>query len=98
MYSSIGEVVLSGKQVESLRLGYAMTVHKSQGSTIPCVIIVLPFQYMLNSRELLYTAITRASKECYMLTSMRTLKATIKKSSATVHHSNLIDMLKKEGS
>lgn len=96
-FDGIGKVLLSGKQVESLRLGYAMTVHKSQGSTIPCVIIVLPFQYMLNSRELLYTAITRASRECYMLTSMRTLKATIKKSSATVHHSNLIDMLKKEG-
>lgn len=96
-FDGIGKVLLSGKQVESLRLGYAMTVHKSQGSTIPCVIIVLPFQYMLNSRELLYTAITRASKECYLLTSMRTLKATIKKSSATVHHSNLIDFLKKEG-
>lgn len=95
-FDGIGKVLLSGKQVESLRLGYAMTVHKSQGSTIPCVIVVLPFQYMLNSRELLYTAITRASKECYLLTSMRTLKATIKKSSATVHHSNLINMLKGE--
>lgn len=73
-----------------------MTVHKSQGSTIPCVIIALPFQFVLNSRELLYTALTRASDECYLLTSMRTLKATVKKTSGSVNRVNLDYFLKRE--
>ena len=91
----IGRVALDNKDVNNIRLGYAITVHKSQGSTIPCVIIALPFQYMLNSRELLYTAITRSSKECYLATSMRTLKATVAKTSEAVHHSSLADLIKK---
>lgn len=92
-FDGIGRVLITKKEVNSIRLGYAMTVHKSQGSTIPYVIVMLPFQYMLNSRELLYTAITRSSKECYLLTSMKTLKATIAKTSETIYRSNLADML-----
>ena len=41
---------------------YAMTVHKSQGSEFDCVIVVLPEKTSpVLSRELLYTAITRAT-------------------------------------
>ena len=72
-----------------IELGYAITVHKAQGMTIKSVIVALPYQYMLNTKELLYTAITRASKSCYIVTSSRTLKATYKKSSDQVQRSNL---------
>ena len=72
-----------------IELGYSMTVHKSQGDTIKEVIVALPYQYMLNTRELLYTAITRAADECFIITSPRTLKATYKKSSDQVQRSNL---------
>ena len=41
---------------------YAMTVHKSQGSEFDCVIVVLPAKVSpVLSRELLYTAVTRAT-------------------------------------
>ena len=72
-----------------IELGYSMTAHKSQGDTIKAVIVALPYQYMLNTRELLYTAITRAADECFIITSPRTLKATYKKSSDQVQRSNL---------
>ena len=72
-----------------IELGYSMTSHKSQGSTIKAVIVALPYQYMLNTKELLYTAITRASDECFVITSPRTLRATYKKSSDQVQRSNL---------
>lgn len=63
--------------------------YNSQGDTIKEVIVALPYQYMLNTRELLYTAITRAADECFIITSPRTLKATYKKSSDQVQRSNL---------
>ena len=46
-----------------LRLAYAMTVHKSQGSEYPCVILVMhPTHYPMLQRNLLYTALTRAKR------------------------------------
>lgn len=45
-----------------LRLGFAITIHKSQGSTIDNVVTILDNQNMA-TRSLLYTAITRASKK-----------------------------------
>ena len=53
----------SFETAEELELAYAITVHKSQGSEYPVVII--PMYYcppMLMSRNLLYTAVTRARK------------------------------------
>ncbi|MCC4474210.1 ATP-dependent RecD-like DNA helicase [Limosilactobacillus reuteri] len=93
-FDGIGKVGLSDGELQAIQLGYAITVHKSQGSTIPCVIVALPFQYKLNSRELLYTAITRASKDAFLVTSPRTLTATIKKSSEKKHRDNLGALLK----
>lgn len=49
--------------VEELELAYAITVHKSQGSEYPAVIIpLLPGPKLLYNRNLLYTAVTRARK------------------------------------
>ena len=53
----------SFKQLEELELAYAMTIHKSQGSEYPAVILpVLSGPQMLLNRNLLYTAVTRARK------------------------------------
>ncbi len=52
---------------EELELAYAITVHKSQGSEYPAVIIpLLPGPRLLYNRNLLYTAVTRA-KKCLMI-------------------------------
>ena len=48
-------------QLEELELAYAVTVHKSQGSEYPAVIIPMyPGPRLLMNRNLLYTAVTRA--------------------------------------
>ena len=56
-------VEYTGKNLKELELAYAVTVHKSQGSEYPAVVI--PMYYgpsMLMNRNLLYTAVTRAKK------------------------------------
>ncbi|CAB3288534.1 putative Exodeoxyribonuclease V [Methanocaldococcus lauensis] len=52
---------------EKLEYAYAITTHKSQGSEFENVIFVLPKYYNI-SKELIYTAITRAKKKLYIIT------------------------------
>ncbi len=62
---SFGERTLSygPKDLGEISLAYAITIHKSQGSEYPCVVVVLDTQhYMLLQRNLLYTAMTRGRK------------------------------------
>jgi exodeoxyribonuclease V alpha subunit len=48
---------------DELDLAYALTVHKSQGSEYPAVVLVLhSSQYIMLQRNLFYTALTRAQK------------------------------------
>ena len=57
------EVEYSFKQMEELELAYAITIHKSQGSEYPAVVMpVWPGPRMLMNRNLLYTAVTRARR------------------------------------
>jgi exodeoxyribonuclease V alpha subunit len=57
------EVLYDFSELDELMLAYAMTVHKSQGSEYPCVILPLhTTHYPMLQRNLLYTAITRAKK------------------------------------
>ncbi|OYO86952.1 ATP-dependent RecD-like DNA helicase, partial [Lachnotalea glycerini] len=56
-------VSYSFKQLDELELSYAITIHKSQGSEYPAVVIpLLTGPRMLMNRNLLYTAVTRAKK------------------------------------
>lgn len=56
-------VTYTFKQTDELELAYAITVHKSQGSEYPAVVIpMFPGPRMLMNRNLLYTAVTRARK------------------------------------
>ena len=51
------------KQLDELELAYAITIHKSQGSEYPAVILpLLAGPKMLLNRNLLYTAVTRARR------------------------------------
>lgn len=60
----------SFKQLEELELAYAITIHKSQGSEYPAVVIpLLQGPRMLMNRNLIYTAVTRA-KKCVTLVGM----------------------------
>ena len=88
-FDGVGEVVVDNQDYKNIRLGYAVTVHAVQGLTIKGVVLALPFQYMLNTKGLLYTAITRSSKKCTIVTSPKTLMQTIKKDDKISEQTNL---------
>lgn len=71
-------VEYSFKQLDELELAYAITIHKSQGSEYPAVVIpLLGGPRMLMSRNLLYTAVTRARKCVTMVGSEQTFDAMV---------------------
>jgi exodeoxyribonuclease V alpha subunit len=58
----------SGSEIGNLELGYAITVHKSQGSEYPRVFFIShSTQATMHFRELLYTAMTRAKRELVVI-------------------------------
>jgi len=62
-YEDNKTVIYNFKQLEELELAYSITVHKSQGSEYPAVVIpLLSGSNFLLNRNLLYTAVTRAKK------------------------------------
>lgn len=63
-----GRVVYDELHLEQLELAYALSVHKSQGSQFPCVAIVVSEEHArFWTRKMLYTAITRAQKHCFII-------------------------------
>ena len=61
------EVVYWPDNYNQLDLAYAMSIHKSQGSEYKCVIIPLLGENRNLDRNLIYTGITRAKKECIVI-------------------------------
>lgn len=63
LFNGITEITYKKSEISSLSLAYATTIHKSQGSEYPWVIIPLLRSYRgMLSRKLLYTAVTRAKE------------------------------------
>ena len=84
------EVEYSFNQLDELKLSYATTVHKSQGSEFP--VVVMPIYWgppMLLTRNLLYTAITRAKKLVVLVGQERYLKTMIANNRVTKRYSSL---------
>ena len=72
-------MLVSRKTLQSeFSLAYAMTVHKSQGSEFKAVVIGFEKSWArLLQRNLLYTAVTRAKKECRIIGEMKTVDEAI---------------------
>ena len=85
------EVEYSSKELLELDLAYALTIHRSQGSEVPVVVLALhdTHNFMLE-RQLLYTAVTRAKKLLIVVGSKRALNIAIKRVRSTKRHTNLV--------
>ena len=80
---------------DELELAYAITVHKSQGSEYPAVIIpLLPGPKLLYNRNLLYTAVTRAKKCLTIVGSELTFQEMIENKSEQGRFTSLDERIK----
>ena len=71
------------REVDELSLSYATTIHKSQGSEYPCVVVPLHTQhFVLLQRNLLYTAITRGRKLVVLVGSQKALSMAVGRAEA----------------
>lgn len=84
-------------ELDELVLAYATTVHKSQGSEYPVVIIPLFTQHFtLLARNLLYTAITRAKKWCILIGQPKAIAIAVKNNKSGERLTLLSEFLTKE--
>ena len=87
-------VEYTGATLEELELAYAITIHKSQGSEYPAVIIpLLNAPRPLLNRNLLYTAVTRARKCVTIVGSENSVNEMIQNESEMKRNSGLVDSI-----
>ena len=81
-------------ELDELTLAYATTIHKSQGSEYPIVVMpVLMNHYVMLQRNLIYTGITRAKKICVMIGSKKALSYAISNMSVLKRNTMLKERL-----
>lgn len=81
---------------DNLALAYATTIHKSQGSEYPAVVIPLAMQhYALLQRNVLYTAVTRAQRLAILVTQPKALRAAIGNTRSARRNTTLVERLRR---
>lgn len=81
-------------EVEELQLAYAMSVHKSQGSEYPCVILLMvQSHYIMLQRNLLYTAVTRAKEKVLIVGSKNAVRTAVENDKTKRRYSLLAERL-----
>ena len=95
LFDDYRTVTYSFQMLEELELAYAVTIHKSQGSEYPAVVIpLLTGPRMLMNRNLLYTAVTRARSCVTLVGSPETFAQKIDNASEQTRYSGLYDRIR----
>lgn len=85
------------KDLGNLLLGYAISVHKSQGSTFDNAILVTPISHkFFTKRNLLYVGVTRARKRVFHVGDVGTVLYALKQSENIMRNTFLCDLLKSD--
>ena len=78
------------KEIYQLALAYAISVHKSQGSEYPALILPLTtHHYMMLQRNLLYTALTRGKQLVILIGMEKAVAMAVKNEEARTRHTSL---------
>ena len=87
-------VEYEGDELEQLTLAYASTIHKSQGSEYPAVIVILDSShYMMLQRNLVYTAITRAKGHVWVLSAPGAFSTAVRNNRSVRRYTRLTERL-----
>ena len=88
-------MVYERKEIDELHLAYAMSVHKSQGSEYPVIVMPLvPGHHIMLQRNLLYTAVTRAKERVILLGSKAALNTALANDRTRRRYSLLAERLR----
>jgi exodeoxyribonuclease V alpha subunit len=88
------EVVYDYGELDEISLAYAITIHKSQGSEFPAVVIPLAMQqYLLLQRNLIYTGITRGKKLVVLIGQRKAMAMAVKNNRTENRFSGLLARL-----
>jgi exodeoxyribonuclease V alpha subunit len=91
------DLVYEFSELDELELAYAITIHKSQGSEFPVVVIPLAMQqYLLLQRNLLYTGVTRGKRMVVLIGQKKALGTAVRNESTRNRHGGLLYRLKGE--
>jgi exodeoxyribonuclease V alpha subunit len=82
-------------ELDTMRLGHAVSVHKAQGSQAPAVVVVLHRgHHLMLTRNLVYTAITRAERVCVVVGEPAALQAALGRRDAHARHTRLSELVR----
>jgi exodeoxyribonuclease V alpha subunit len=88
-------VIYPNDALDDLGLAYAMTIHKSQGSEYPAVVVVLlPQHFMMLQRNVLYTAITRGRKYVVIVGDSKAVRMAVRNSQISKRNTLLAERLR----
>ena len=88
-------IAYEGNEVMALTLAYAVTIHKSQGSEFPAVIVpLLGEHHVMLRRNLLYTAMTRARQLCVLVGDPAAIDRAARRGDAALRHTGLARRLR----
>jgi len=80
--------------MDEIALAYAISVHKSQGSQYPAIVMPIhPTHYLMLRRNLLYTAITRAERVCVLVGTRNALQQAVRNADERKRFSRLAERL-----
>ena len=90
-----GQVIYEREELDEIVLAYATTIHKSQGSEFPYVIMpMMMAHYIMLQRNLLYTGVTRAKKGLIIVGEKRAIFYAVKNNKIQERNTNLAARLK----
>jgi exodeoxyribonuclease V alpha subunit len=88
-------VTLSAESLDALEHAWAISIHKSQGSEYPAVVVALhDAHFVMLRRNLLYTALTRARRFACVVGSARALRTAVTRAGGDERHTGLADRLR----
>lgn len=96
-FLNLGKVLVPRGLFSIIELAYAITVHKFQGAQVETAIIALDYSsYSLLSKELVYTAITRAQKKCILIAQNAALRFAVDTTKTNAKNTHLKRLLNGE--
>ena len=92
------EVVYDFNELDEISLAYAITIHKSQGSEFPAVVMPLAMQqYLLLQRNLLYTGVTRGRRLVVLVGDKKALQTAVRNADSKRRFTALTERLRQAG-